>query len=170
LAIDDLKMAASIRTDARRPRDGKKEIVEVEKRIKEALHRNGPGIQLTEDCLDAADLARQLERPRTEIDGLYLRADRVAGKRGTNHQRIRVAYEWAWTAYWWFEDYERFYELYAAVEDRVRGTTSAYHLELLSNLWTLLRTGVAPGRPKIDGSALSAKTEILTQHWCASSR
>ena len=80
-------------------------------------------LALVEACLKAAELARYLELPRTEIEGRLLRAQRLANQYGTPHQQLFCAYQWAWTAFWWFEDYTEFskltYELNKIKEDKI---------------------------------------------------
>src|SRR5262249_37748063 len=151
-----------IRREVRKgPHDVRREmdLATVEKRIQDALAQQRHGSQLAEDCIDAARLATWLERPRAEVNGLYDRAERIAAKYGTSHQRLKCAYEWAWATFWWYEDYERFRELYEIVEERAKETQNAYELELLSNLWSLLHNSVFLGRLEAERSALSKHTD-----------
>ncbi len=95
---------------------------------------------LVNDCLESARLARELERPRTDVDGRYDRADRLADKCGTQRQRLEVAYQRAWTAHFWHEDFAMFDRLYSVVEDLAKDSDNACHLEPLNNLWYLAFT------------------------------
>jgi tetratricopeptide (TPR) repeat protein len=114
----------------------KREVLEeIESQIQEALQASKLNMQLTQNCLKAARLARELERPRTEVDGHFERAIRIATKYGTRHQQLLVAYQHAWTAYWWHEDFEEYCNLYLKAEELCKMSVDAHELELLSNLW-----------------------------------
>jgi len=146
LANEELELGGAIRTDPQKgPIDAERgrELDELEARIKEASSGTGARARLVYDCIEAAVLSAQLERPRTETDGRFQRAQRVAAKHGTEHQQLECAYQRAWITFWWHEDGEHFSELYVAAEELVKGTTNAYDLELLSNLWFLLHTAVS---------------------------
>lgn len=152
LAIDQLGLKTSVRREVRKgPRDTEREqaLESIEARIAAALqdHRHTSG--LVEDCLKAAD-ARGLDRLRTEVEGLYARADRLAKQFGSPHQRVQSAYDRAWTTFWWYEDYHLFSELYADVQERARGSCNAYDLELWTNLFFMLHGAVSGGELKAD--------------------
>jgi hypothetical protein len=68
---------------------------------------------LAQDFLEAGKLAAQLERPRSEVDGLFAQARRLALKRSTPNLIIRCHYHHAWRTYFYFDDpaeVERIYE------------------------------------------------------------
>lgn len=145
LAISELGVTALSRREAKKgPLDVRREgkLEEMELRIAEALQAGRFGPALVDDALNAADLARNLERPRVEVEGRYVRADQMALKYGTDRQRVEAAYQWAWTLFWWYEDYSAFIEQYGVVENRARGSRNVYDLEQLSNLWQCLN-GIA---------------------------
>lgn len=54
--------------------------------------------------LEVAVLSKELEKPSIETQGLFLRAIRAAEKFGTDFHRFNAHYQYAWAAYWWFED------------------------------------------------------------------
>src|ERR1022692_82745 len=96
LAIEHLRIATSTRSVMRKgPLDTQREIdlSEIEERIQRALRQGNPGFQLAEDCIEAANLGRGLERPRNEVERLYERAEQIAVKCGTQHQRLEAAYQ-----------------------------------------------------------------------------
>jgi hypothetical protein len=166
LAIDKLGLLTSIRPQVRQgPQDLEKqqELATIEQRIKDATQENELGYELVADCMEAAILARGLERPRTELDGLFERAERIAKAHGTQHQRLKAAYDRAWTAYWWYEDYNSFAELYESAQEFARGGQNAYDLELLSNLWRCLH--VITKRGELDDSVarLQGRTDLLKE-------
>jgi len=60
--------------------------------------------------LEVAVLSKELEKPLIETQGLFLRAIQAAEKFGTNYHRFNAHYQYAWAAYWWFEDMITFCE------------------------------------------------------------
>jgi hypothetical protein len=143
LAIEDLRLQTSVRTSVRKgPRDVQNEqsLEAVEGRIAKASEEGEFGPGFVDDCLEAAELARNLERPRTEIDGRFERAERAAEEHGSRHQQLVCAYGRAWTAYWWYEDSPNFLTHYRRVEELASGSRNAYEYELLHNLWNILFT------------------------------
>lgn len=138
------------------------ELNELEKQIQNTDRYRGLEYQLAEDCLQAALLARGLERPRTEIDGMFTRAERIAKNVNYPQQRLRIAYKKAWTAYWWFEDLEEFNSLYDAVEELVSDSLSANDLEMLFNLHTVLTTNVRWGAIDPVKAKYESRTKFLT--------
>lgn len=60
--------------------------------------------------LEVAVLAKELEKPLMETHGLFLRAIKSAEKFGSNFHQFNAHYQFAWAAYWWFEDMSLFGE------------------------------------------------------------
>ena len=54
--------------------------------------------------VEQAVLAKELERPRIESEGLFNRAVKIAEKFGNLYSRFDAHYQFAWAAYWWYED------------------------------------------------------------------
>jgi hypothetical protein len=145
LAIQELRLSTTVRPEAKKgPLDLHREadLAEAEGRINSAAQAGSFTAATVEDCLTAANLARGLDRPRLEVEDRYARAERLAKQYGTEHQRLECAYQKAWTAFWWYEDYKAFAVMYAEVEQVAKGTRNAYELELLHNLWMLLHSSV----------------------------
>ncbi len=164
LAIEQLGIQFSKREELKQgPRDTERaqELREVEAAIIEATQQQQFTLLLVDDCIRAAQLARNMERPRAEVDGLLARAERVAREHGTTHQQLVAAYERAKTAYWYFEDYAAFIAAYPAIETLARGTVNAYDLELLGNLWFLLRTAIAERFLDPQAVGFADKTAVL---------
>jgi hypothetical protein len=165
LAIEDLRLQTSVRTIIRKgPRDVAREheLEKAEERIKKASEEARFGFSFVDDCLEAAELARELERPRTEVDGRFERAERAAEEYGTRHQRLVCAYARAWTSYWWYEDFPVFARHYRNVELLAEGSTNAYEFELLCNLWNVLVSLVKTGVLDDADIALEERTRTLT--------
>ncbi|MBX9719866.1 MAG: hypothetical protein K2X81_00600, partial [Candidatus Obscuribacterales bacterium] len=126
--LDDRKLVESVG-----PNDfaKKKELAELEVTLEATTFR---GEQFAEDCLEAALIARNLELPRVEVTGRFQRALRAGAKAGNELQLFRINYKWAWTEYWWFEDFAEFSRLYGEAEKLVLTNRSAFVLEDLVNL------------------------------------
>lgn len=162
LAIDSLKLSPSLRKvvqkgplDLQRERD----LNELETRIKDASQQGRFGLRFVDDCIEASELSRELERPREETEGRFLRAQRAAELHGGTHQRLVVAYGKAWTAYWWHEDFKAFASYCADVEKLASGSRNVYDLELLFNLWVILYTLVK--KKHVEESNLDSLTGSL---------
>ena len=147
------------------PQDARREaeLEELEKEIDDGARYRDIEYQLVEDCLQAALLARCLERPRVEVDGRFERAIRIAERYGTRQQQMRVAYHKAWTLYWWYEDCQSFIKAYHTVESLAQGSLQADDTELLKNLWQLLTTAVWTGSLDSAGARLAERTATLKQ-------
>ena len=164
LVIEELKLTTAVRHEIRKgPLDTQHEqdLRAIEGRIEIALQAKRYTSILVEDCLEAADLARNLERPRAEIDGLYMRTTRMAKQYGTSHQALKSIYEQAWTSFWWYEDYRQFIELYDEVAKLAAGSENVYELELWNNLHTLLYIAVREGGINVQTIELDRCTATL---------
>lgn len=129
------------------PRDAAR-LVELERldaAVSDSARYDGKYYALAEDVLQSALLARSLERPRSEVEARFHTAARFAGQLGHVGQRLRIAYNHAWTAHWWFDDIAQFNALYDAVEELALVSDYASDLEQLHNLWNLLFNAVARG-------------------------
>jgi hypothetical protein len=134
LDIDEPRME---RRQLHGPQDASRliKLEEVDRQIANQERYQGADHQLFEDCLHTALLARGLDRPRTEIDGRFERAERIARKSGGTRQIFRVIYNRAWTAYWWFDDCDELDRLYKLAEPLVLDGEWIWDLEKLVNLW-----------------------------------
>ena len=168
---DELGLEISTRTVVEKgPVDIQKErdLEETEARIKTATYQNRLGLELANDCIESAVLSRGLGHPRTAVEGRFQRAQQVSESHGTPHQQLVSAYQWAWTVFWWYEDYPSFIKHYATVEGYARDTENVYDLELLSNLWHLLAVLVEQDTIELKefnerASVLASELERLSQ-------
>jgi hypothetical protein len=164
LAIDELRMQPSLRPQViKGPQDLTREraLEEIEEKIRQTAQELRFGVQYADDCVEAADLSRCLERPRSETDGRFIRAEHAATKYGTRYQQLRCAYEYAWTACFWYEDFPLAAKLYSVVEEKASGTRNAYELELVGNLWKVLVTTVRTGNLDVSIGDLEKRTKTL---------
>jgi len=120
----------------------------------------GARYQLVEDCLRSAILARGLERDRSEVDARFLQAERFAQQSDFRPQLLRIAYNRAWTAFWWHQDYTDFLALYSVVESRIDGS-DPNDIDLLVNLWLLIIPSILAGHFDEDDSHVSSRMTHL---------
>jgi hypothetical protein len=144
LHIDSLK-ALTERRVGPADRERQQELDELEKAIADPELYAGAQYQLFEDCLRAALLARGLGRPRAEMDGLFIRAQRVAEKSDNNRQRLRVAYNYAWTVIFWFDDYNQLNQMYDAVAPLALKSNQSEEVEHVVSLWMVLSSQIGRG-------------------------
>lgn len=133
----------------------------LDKDISDQSRYEGARYQLVEDCLQGALLARGLGRSRHEVDGRFSQAKRLAKGVGISQQLMRVAYNQAWTAHWWHEDYEAFSTFYSEVEEHLCGSSDADDVSRLLNLWQLLVTAESRGLIKRELAQCETRRETL---------
>lgn len=141
LAISELKITAlATRSKRSGPNDVARSVKleEVEAQISQSVQDQLMGPILVDDAIKAASLRRSLEKPRIAVQGSYARADKLALQHGSLRQQVESAYQWAWTLFWWHEDYAALLQQYEVVESRVKDSDNVYDLECLSNLWNLV--------------------------------
>lgn len=90
--------------------------------------------QRVEDALEAAKLARGLERPRDEVEGKFDRAVRFSNKLKSRLQLFRIHYERARTAIMWYDDYAQFIEHYNSCKALLCSETPISEIESLTDL------------------------------------
>lgn len=126
------------------PRDAsrKQRLDQIERRIAAAVEagRLGPGV--VDDAIEAAVLARGLERSRGEIAGYLERATELASRHGLLDQEAEAYYQTAWTAYWWFEDGPRLAAAIERLEGAVAGRSDAVAVRRLTALFYLAAAGI----------------------------
>lgn len=137
---------ASIKTTGPKDLKRTRELEELDRQVSDPSRYKGVGYQLAEDCLDSALLARSLERPKAEVEARFSHAARLAKEHGTRRQQLRIAYNYAWTCYWWFETFPAFSTAYDELERLAEGAIDADDAGSLQTLWSLLPPLVAGGR------------------------
>ena len=137
------------------------ELEELDQQVIDVERYHGARYQLVEDCLRAAILARSLERPRTEVEGRFLQARRLAEHDNYRPQLLRIAYNRAWTAHWWYDDYHSFTALYDEVEQHAEESDEAHEIQLLVNLWLLLPPAIVAGRLTGERANIDERTSTL---------
>jgi hypothetical protein len=81
-----------------------RQLDEIERELADPTAFVGMPMQRAADALVAAKLARGVELPRTDVEGRFLRAIRMADDGGTHRQQLAARYEALWTGIWWFDD------------------------------------------------------------------
>ncbi len=95
---------------------------------------------LAERYLEAAKLASELERPRSEADALFLQARALAEKSGNANLMLRAHYQHAWRSYFWFDDPNQTATIYAAMEPLLYEVGTGEECELFSNICSILQS------------------------------
>lgn len=138
------------------------ELEELDRLVADPSCYEGARYQLVEDCLYSAILARGLERPRSEVESRFALAERLARDVDYCQQLLRISYNRAWTAYWWYEDFAAFNRFYDEVEQRVEESDQSGEVELLFNLWQLLPPAVASGLISAQDANIGSRRERLS--------
>lgn len=139
-----------------------RQLEDIEKLIGNPDAFAGMEMQRVTEALVAAKLSRNLERPRTETDGRFARAVRLAERDGTFRQKLEANYEGIWTAFWWFDDVAHLNASYDAFEKLVIDTDHAKNLELLCNLAQLLFNSVIHQHLTADEARLEERIARLS--------
>lgn len=120
----------------------KQQLADLDRELEDPSAFVGMAMHRATEALVSAKLARSLELPRTDVDGRFLRAVRLADDGGTERQRLDARYESLWTAFWWFDDIRMVVREYGAFEALAIESDHAINLELLCNLAQLLFNAV----------------------------
>lgn len=166
LALEALNMGVQgHRQPSLGPRDVKRKnnLDELLKKLGDTQSYFGNDYAIAQDYLWAAKLARGLERPRHEIDGLFTRAIQVAKKHSYSGQIIRCGYEYAWTCFWWFDDAPALATAYGEIEQYIAGVINADECELFVNLWKLLHVALETGRINKAQAKTAEREQALRQ-------
>ena len=67
------------------------------------------------------------------------RAQRIAEKSDNDRQRLRLAYNYAWTVIFWFDDYNQLNKIYDAVAALALKSNQSEEVERAANLWMVFR-------------------------------
>lgn len=130
--------------DAERSRMFESLNIEIEQALSNAIIT----MPIADKALDTALLARGMGKSRSEVEGLFDRAINLAKKLGVEEQLYSVKYEKTWTTFFWFEDFQKFIELYEELEPIVETSANIHTLQRQNNLAGLLRTLPMENIPK----------------------
>ena len=146
----------------------KQQLADIERELEDPTAFEGMAVHRATEALVAAKLSRSLGLPRTDVDGRFLRAVRLADDGGTRRQKLEARYESLWTAFWWFDDMAAVVDGYDQFEAEVIEDDNAKNLEFLCNVAQLLfnvvfRNGWARDKAQLDAriDRLKARLEQL---------
>lgn len=140
-----------------------RQLADIERALANPDAFQGMERQRVTEALVAAKLSRNLERPRTETDGRFIRAIRLAEADGSAYQKLEAHYEALWTEFWWFDDVNLVNQSYSVFEKMVLGSTDARDYELLGNLFQLLVNSVIHKLLTPETAQLDARAAKLRQ-------
>ncbi len=104
-----------------------------------------------------------MAHPRHRVFGYLSYAKQLAYQTNNVQQIIRVIYNEAWTAFWWFDDVDELNRRYDEIEPLCLKSIYISDLEHLHNLWQLMYTFVRRDLLKIDKKKPSKRTHNLLQ-------
>ena len=139
------------------------QLTDIEKSIEDPAAFKGMERQRVTEALIAATLSRNTELLRTETDGRFLRAIRLAEADGTYRQILEAKYEHIWTAFWWFDDFQFLKDSYGAFETLALQSDDSINLEFLCNLLQLFVNSITHGHMSQDECRLDERTATLRE-------
>lgn len=139
------------------------QLEDAEKALADPEAFRGMEMQRATEALVAAKLSRNMERPRTETDGRFVRAVRLAESGGTYRQQLEANYEWIWTGYWWFDDIGMLNAAYDSFETLALKSTHAKNVEFLCNLAQLLFNSVTHRHLTAEEAKLDTRVARLSE-------
>lgn len=140
----------------------KQELEEIEQDIKSLTSVQKFDFVIVDKSIRAAILSRELELPLNDTMGRFNRASIYADKYGTDNQKKECSYQWAWSLFWWYEEFDDFINKYCDYEKYVIGTINFYDIERLTNLWMNLYV-ITKG--DFQDSNFKERTEILISEY-----
>ncbi|WP_199174315.1 hypothetical protein [Roseateles chitinivorans] len=170
LAFNYLGIGEEATENALGPKDysRKQQLADIERELEDPTAFEGMSMHRATEALVAAKLSRSLGMPRTDVDGRFLRAVRLADDGGTGRQKLEARYESLWTAFWWFDDVAAVVAGYEQFEATVIDDDIAKNLQFLCNLAQLLfnavfRNGWDRDKVQLDArfARLKARLETL---------
>lgn len=139
------------------------ELEQIEEALSEPERFRGIEFQMVAEALLGAKLCRNLEHPRTDVDGRFARAKRLAKRYGTHRQRLQVDYEIILTGFWWYDDFELLNSSYERFEDLLLPDDHVKNVEYLSGIGQLLVVSVIYGHLTLQESGLIERSNRLRQ-------
>jgi hypothetical protein len=90
-----------------------------------------------DNLLSAAKLSRMLEKPQLEVEKIFEEALTYSNASGTDEQQLEIKYQFAWTLFWWYEDYDGFLKAYNSFISIALESTTYEGLSKWKNLWQI---------------------------------
>lgn len=143
IAVDSLNLSSIYKnrtiTKGSNDVEREKNLNELEEKINNSNRYSEFDYQKVEDALEAAILARKLEKPREEIEGKFDRAVRFCEKLNFERHWIKIHYQKAWTYLYYFDDYPLFIKEFKNLKKYISINSSSDEIELYVNLFNSLR-------------------------------
>lgn len=165
LAIDELKIDPSykeVRKIGPRDTDRQASYDKINNDIEQAVNDSRVNFAIVDAALSIAIVAAEMGKPKTEVEGLFVRAKRLAEKYGSSEQSFNAKYHEIWTLYFWYNDYDILINNYQEIESLTDGTVNLTLVERLSNLLGLLRT-LAATTDKVEVTYADTKKKIVQE-------
>ncbi len=143
LAIDELKIGDSYKeVVSTGPKDTKRQrtFEALNKNIDQAVQKDRVNLAIVDDALSSALCGAEMNKVKTDVEGLFTRAKRLAQKYGTPEQYFNAIYHEIWTLYFWYNDFDALISKYEEIESLAKDSTNLFEVERLSNLVSVLKT------------------------------
>nr|SPS05227.1 conserved protein of unknown function [Candidatus Nitrotoga fabula] len=163
LAIEELKIDPSYKEVVKvgpKDTDRQASFEKLNKGIEEAVQEDRANFAIVDDAISIAIIAAKMNKPKTDVEGLFVRAKRLAEKYGSSEQVFTAKYQEIWTLYFWYNDYDILINNYQEIESLTDDTVNIFAVERLNNLFSLLRT-IAVTTDKVEVRYVAAKKKIL---------
>ncbi|ALS33054.1 hypothetical protein PTRA_a1913 [Pseudoalteromonas translucida KMM 520] len=138
LAIDSLAIDVSWRREVKvgvQDYEKQARLKELELIIRDKVNPSKISPHQLDWLLEIAVTSKELEQPQIECQGLFERAVNAAERFGGSHKQFNAHYQYAWAAYWWFEDFHLFQNhLIKCIELAEKIETSVQWRDVLSLL------------------------------------
>lgn len=118
----------------------KKKLEELEEKIKRPDRYIDFDYQIVMDSINAANISRHLELPKSDIIWKYERAKRFNKEFWSKKLNIQISYQLAWTYYMYFDDCKAFISEYLSFSEFLKDDHDIDNLEFYSTLIQLLKT------------------------------
>ncbi|MGR5311409.1 hypothetical protein [Photobacterium damselae] len=111
--------------------------------------------------IEVAKLSKELEEPMLTTQGYFDRAVSISKSYGTRTQHLEACYEYAWAAYFWFEDFGVFKGQFLKCINIIDDSTNSVEWEKIVNLFNLLSSSIRKSGETLDVDFGEIKSFIL---------
>lgn len=113
---------------------------ELEKSVNEHISNEDINPHVVSLMIEHAIVSRELELNRSDVFLSFEKAEEAATNYGTTFQLFDVRYQFAWTVFWWYNDYKLFVDKYIELHSLALKSDNIFIIERLTNLWLNLWT------------------------------
>lgn len=137
------------------------QLASIEEALSAPENFRGIEFQMVSEALVAAQVSRNLEQPRVDVDGRFERARRLARRYGSHRQRLKVEYEIILTAFSRYDDFELLNSSYEDFEQSLLPEDHVKNVQYLSGIGQLLVVSVVYGHLTLAESQLVERSDRL---------